>query len=84
MDGTMWLHSNRSKAIREKLSSGDLGDIVRVIASFTFKGPNDEWINGGNGRTDSTREPLGCFGDQGWYPLGAIMFSYNYELPVSV
>ncbi len=41
-------------------------------------------LEGGNGRTDKKREPMGCFGDQGWYPIGAIMWAYEYELPVKV
>ncbi len=27
---------------------------------------------------------MGCFGDQGWYPIGSIMWAYEYELPVKV
>ena len=65
MDGTMWLHSIRTNVLQEKLKSKELGEIVRVIASQTFKAPNQEWIDGGNIRTDSTLEPLGCFGDTG-------------------
>jgi len=39
--------------LREKIDKKELGEIVRVIASFTFKAPNDEWLDGGNGRTNT-------------------------------
>lgn len=83
MDGTMWPHSNRTKHIRESVLPS-LGEIRRIDAGFTFRAPNDEWLHGGNGRTDKTREPMGCLGDQGWYPISAIMFAKQYELPVKV
>lgn len=56
----------------------------RCIASFSFAAPNEEWLNGGNVRTDKTREPMGTLGDMGWYPIGAVMFSFGYELPIKV
>ena len=27
---------------------------------------------------------MGCFGDQGWYPISAILFAYDFELPEKV
>jgi predicted dehydrogenase len=84
MDGTMWYHSHRTLAIEEKLRRGDLGKIDHVSAAFTFKAPDEAWLNGGNGRTDKTREPMGCLGDQGWYPLSAILWAYDWELPERV
>merc|ERR1712166_1704806 len=84
MDGTMWYHSQRTKAIEKTLRAGDIGPVRHVTAAFTFKAPNDAWLNGGNGRTDKTREPMGCLGDQGWYPLSAILWAYNWELPEKV
>lgn len=27
---------------------------------------------------------MGCFGDQGWYPISAILFGFNFDLPVKV
>merc|ERR1712094_166618 len=27
---------------------------------------------------------MGCLGDQGWYPLSAILWAYNWELPERV
>ena len=55
MDGTMWTHSIRTKDIKSKLK--DLGNIKRVNAAFSFPAPNQEWLDGGNGRTDKSREP---------------------------
>ncbi|MBX3178320.1 MAG: Gfo/Idh/MocA family oxidoreductase [Candidatus Hydrogenedentes bacterium] len=84
MDGTMWLHSTRTGEIARRIASGAIGDLKRVTAAFTFKAPDKAWLEGGNGRTDKTREPMGCFGDQGWYPIGAIMWLYNYTRPERV
>lgn len=84
MDGTMWLHSNRTQDIEQRIANGDIGDVRRVTSAFTFKAPNKEWYEGGNGRTDKSREPMGCFGDQGWYPISATMWSFGYELPERV
>lgn len=81
MDGTMWYHSNRTRQVAGRLATQSLGSVRRVTAAFTFKAPDDEWLNGGNGRTDKTREPMGCLGDQGWYPLSAILFAFNWEMP---
>ena len=52
-----------------------------MSASFTFKAPNEEWLQGGNGRTDKSREPMGCLGDQGWYPLSAILWAFGWQRP---
>jgi predicted dehydrogenase len=65
MDGTMWYHSTRTKEIEGKLRGREIGNVSHVTASFTFKAPDEEWLNGGNGRTDKSREPMGCLGDQG-------------------
>jgi len=48
----------RTKEIEEKLRRKDLGEVLRVSASFTFKAPDEEWLQGGNGRTDKSREPM--------------------------
>ena len=84
MDGTMWLHSTRTHDIEKRIANGDIGEIRRVTSAFTFKAPSKEWYEGGNGRTDKSREPMGCLGDQGWYPINAILWSFGYELPEKV
>mmetsp|Transcript_43606 Transcript_43606/g.89870 ORF Transcript_43606/g.89870 Transcript_43606/m.89870 type:complete len:377 (+) Transcript_43606:2-1132(+) len=84
MDGTMWYHSLRTKEIEKKLSGGELGQVLRVSASFTFMAPDEAWLQGGNGRTDKSREPMGCLGDQGWYPLSAILWAFGWTMPERV
>jgi xylose dehydrogenase (NAD/NADP) len=84
MDGTMWYHSKRTRAIEALLASGELGPLKSANASFTFHFPDQEWLDGGNGRTDKSREPMGCLGDQGWYPLSAILWAFQWELPTHV
>jgi predicted dehydrogenase len=84
MDGTMWYHSKRTKAIEEKLK--ELGSVLRVSASFSWgTGLVDQaWIDGGNGRTDPSREPFGMLGDSGHYPISAIAWAFGWELPVKI
>lgn len=84
MDGTMWYHSIRTKEIEQKLRKKVLGEVQRVSASFTFKAPDEAWLQGGNGRTDKSREPMGCLGDQGWYPLSAILWAFGWIQPEKV
>lgn len=84
MDGTMWYHSYRTKAIEEKLKEKAIGKIQRVIASFSFLAPDEAWLNGGNGRTDKSREPFGVLGDMGWYPTTAVLMAFGWELPEKV
>lgn len=79
LDGTMWPHSLRTKDLAARKAT--IGQVRIVNAAFTFKAPNEEWLQGGNGRTNKNQEPQGCLGDQGWYPVGAILFAYDYELP---
>jgi predicted dehydrogenase len=87
MDGTMWYHSVRTKEIEKLLRSQELGPVKQVHASFSFAWyslADESWLQGGNGRTDKNREPMGCFGDQGWYPCSAILWAYDFELPEKV
>eukprot|EP00928_Gymnodinium_smaydae_P011193 TRINITY_DN14159_c0_g1_i1.p1 TRINITY_DN14159_c0_g1~~TRINITY_DN14159_c0_g1_i1.p1 ORF type:complete len:361 (-),score=65.82 TRINITY_DN14159_c0_g1_i1:256-1338(-) len=85
IDGTMWYHSNRTLAIEERMK--DLGKVKRVSAAFSWGpglGLDDAWINGGNGRTDKTREPHGMLGDSGHYPVSAILWAFGWQLPTKV
>lgn len=66
MDGTMWVHSKRTREMEARLAAGAIGRVMRVNSAFTFRYPSLEWRNGGDCRTDKTREPLGSFADQGW------------------
>jgi len=67
-----------------KIKSGAIGEVRRITAAFTWPAPDDEWLNGGNGRTDKTREPQGMLGDSGWYPISAVLFGYGWDLPEKV
>jgi len=85
MDGTMWYHANRTLAIEDKLK--ELGKVKRVSASFSWGpglGLDEAWLNGGNGRTDKTREPHGMLGDSGHYPASAILWAFGWQLPTKV
>eukprot|EP00927_Polykrikos_kofoidii_P007666 TRINITY_DN13153_c0_g1_i1.p1 TRINITY_DN13153_c0_g1~~TRINITY_DN13153_c0_g1_i1.p1 ORF type:complete len:364 (+),score=57.24 TRINITY_DN13153_c0_g1_i1:139-1230(+) len=85
MDGTMWYHSNRTLAIEAKLR--ELGKPQRVSAAFSWGpglGLSEDWVNGGNGRTDRTRELHGMLGDSGHYPISAILLAFNWQLPTKV
>lgn len=96
MDGTMWYHSNRTKVIEEKLffhgdgdccSSMIMGKVKRVSASFTWGGGglvDQNWIEGGNGRTDPNRELMGMLGDSGHYPISAVAWAFGWKLPTRV
>ena len=64
-DGTMWYHSLRTRALEQRLRSGELGNVTRVSASFTFTAPDEAWLEGGNNRTNKEKEPHGCLGDMG-------------------
>lgn len=88
MDGTMWYHSNRTKVMEEKLFHSDcLGNVKRVSASFTWGGGglvDDAWVEGGNGRTNPSKEPMGMLGDSGHYPISAVAWAFGWKLPTKV
>lgn len=48
IDGTMWYHSLRTKELEKALRGGAYGSVRRVTASFTFKAPDEAWLEGGN------------------------------------
>mmetsp|Transcript_3864 Transcript_3864/g.8617 ORF Transcript_3864/g.8617 Transcript_3864/m.8617 type:complete len:260 (-) Transcript_3864:1952-2731(-) len=88
MDGTMWYHSNRTKVMEEKLFQSDcLGKVKRVSASFTWGGGglvDEQWVEGGNGRTNPSKEPMGMLGDSGHYPISAVAWAFGWKLPTKV
>jgi xylose dehydrogenase (NAD/NADP) len=87
MDGTMWYHSNRTKKMEEKLYGNILGKVLRVSASFTW-GSNglvdNDWVEGGDVRTDPSKERFGMLGDSGHYPISAVAWAFGWELPTKV
>ncbi|KAH7622432.1 putative Uncharacterized oxidoreductase [Nannochloris sp. 'desiccata'] len=82
MDGTMWMHHGRTKEMESVLKSGALGPILEVTSMFTFAAPI-EFVKK-DIRFKASGDPLGCLGDLGWYSIRAILWAYNYEMPVSV
>ena len=84
IDGTMWYHSNRTKIMEERLKS--MGEVSRVSASFSWGNGlvDQEWIDGGNGRTDPSREPFAFLGDSGHYAISAVLWAFGWNLPVKV
>eukprot|EP00943_MAST-04B_sp_MAST-4B-sp1_P008061 g8061.t1 len=84
IDGTMWYHSNRTKVMKEHLKS--LGKVLRASASFTWGNGlvDQEWVDGGNGRTDPSREPFGFLGDSGHYPISAVLWAFDWQSPTKV
>jgi len=78
MDGVMWSHHKRTKAIRDDLHYKKIGDLVRINSIFCADSKD------GNIRLDPSLEPLGALGDLGWYNIRAILFGFNEELPERV
>ncbi len=80
MDGVMFMHSARLRAIREVLDDGaSIGRIRRIESSFSFCAP-DDWVNV-NIRASGELEPLGCLGDLGWYTIRFTLWALNYQMP---
>jgi predicted dehydrogenase len=78
MDGVMWLHHERTLAMREILRSEALGSLRRVTAGFTngaTLGPDDIRFQRELGG--------GALGDLGWYCVGALLWAFGV-LPVRV
>jgi len=79
MDGVMWLHHDRTLAMRSELSSGALGRLRRVTAAFTF---NATEFGAGNIRFQRDLGG-GALGDIGWYCIGAVLWAFG-DLPEKV
>jgi predicted dehydrogenase len=79
MDGVMWVHHDRTRAMRQKLDEGLLGKLRRVTAAFSFhwdEVPED------NIRLKSELAG-GALGDLGYYCVRAIWWAFR-ELPHQV
>lgn len=78
MDGVMWLHHERTLAMREISRSERLGLLRRVTAGFS---------NGANLDENNIRFQRelggGALGDLGWYCVGALLWAFD-ELPERV
>ena len=83
MDGVMYMHSDRLRAIREVLEDGtSVGDLKRIACQFSFCAP-DDFLNS-NIRVNSDLEPQGCLGDLGWYTIRFILWVMQAQMPKQV
>lgn len=83
MDGVMFSHSSRLKAIRDAIDGpSGIGPLRRITSSFCFHG--DESFQRQNIRVNSSLESQGCLGDLGWYTLRMILWVMNFRMPTSV
>ncbi|MCZ6677124.1 MAG: Gfo/Idh/MocA family oxidoreductase [Candidatus Poribacteria bacterium] len=79
MDGLMWVHHNRTAAMKQIIGNDTLGRLRRVTAAFTF---NWDTIPEDNIRA---KKELGgsSLGDLGYYCVRAILWAYG-ALPTQV
>lgn len=78
MDGTMFMHNERTTDMHETISDTDsFGAVGRVVSSFTVPFPEDF----DNIRVKRAMEPLGCLGDLGWYCARISLWAYDYDEP---
>ena len=79
MDGVMWVHHERTAAMREIIRSDKLGLLRRVTAGFSQNGDDL-----GRQNIRFQRElGGGALGDLGWYCVGAMLWAFG-ELPERV
>lgn len=83
MDNVMFMHSARTKAIRQQLHfEKRIGAVQRVATQFSFLG--DESFFQDNIRNQASMEPWGCLGDLGWYCIRICLLAMDDELPIAV
>ena len=80
MDGVMFMHSTRLPEMRKAIDSGEIGDIRRITAQFSFHG--DESFVKSNIRTHSVLESMGALGDLGWYTTRFTLWAMNWQMPL--
>ena len=73
MDGTMFMHLDRTKRVVE--AKKQLGKIRKVVSSFCFCG--DENFHKNDIRTKKDCDALGALGDLGWYSVKVSMPSMH-------
>lgn len=78
MDGTMFMHHDRFKALTRLFESMHW-KCERFQAAFSFFG-GDEFFQG-NIRTRVDGDPLGCLGDVGWYCARFALAVTRFEAP---
>ncbi len=83
MDGVMFMHSARMKALREALDDpANVGELRRITSQFTFLAPEEFFQE--NIRASGELEPLGCLGDLGWYNVRLALWSMRFQMPERV
>ena len=83
MDGVMFMHGERLRALRRVLDDGEsVGRIRRIATQFSFAG--DEAFFRDDIRLHSGLEPHGCLGDLGWYNLRFTQWAVGHERPTHV
>mmetsp|Transcript_11684 Transcript_11684/g.21844 ORF Transcript_11684/g.21844 Transcript_11684/m.21844 type:complete len:409 (+) Transcript_11684:237-1463(+) len=66
MDGTMFIHNNRTQLFLDYIANSDVfGNVIRINTEFTFRGDEEFFAN--DIRTTKEGDPYGCIGDLGWY-----------------
>ncbi|XP_061342935.1 uncharacterized oxidoreductase At4g09670-like [Gastrolobium bilobum] len=83
MDGTMWVHHPRTAKMKEALSDEQRFGQLKWIHSCITYNPGPEFLKNSI-RVKPDLDGLGALGDIGWYCIGAILWTVDYELPKSV
>lgn len=66
MDGTMFVHNNRTQLMMDYVNQEHIfGKVTRINAEFTFRGDDNFFAS--DIRTNKEGDPHGCIGDLGWY-----------------
>ncbi len=73
LDGTMWYHTSRARAMKELIDNGSLGELTQVTSAFTFPG---DVLAADNVRFSSSLGG-GSLLDIGWYCVGASLWMLN-------
>ena len=79
MDGVMWVHHQRTQAMKTQIDTGKLGPLRRITAAFSF---NWDQLPTANIRTQNDLGG-GAMGDLGYYCVRAILWAYE-TLPTRV
>lgn len=80
MDGVMWVHHHRTKAVKQAITDGVIGDLRRVTAAFSFSWGAE--VPTGNIRAQKNLGG-GSLGDLGYYCVRGILWAFE-EMPHAV
>lgn len=77
MDNTMFMHNERTAAMRAVLDDTESFGVPKsVVSNFTLPAAADgAWDNV---RMKASTEPFGALGDLGWYCLRVSLWAFNY------